>query len=187
MLFRSRPDFTHPATIQSFASIENAKLSEGSLIPIDPAKLARVTIQLKSPYIMTQGKGTADGIDSCEVSLDHGKTWKRAELKDFGAVIGGQVQALIRLTLQKSIRQLELQATVQNNPFALPYLSPGKNTIAVFHTAGDPPSRGSTILVNIGCTANNRNALRNSVPAYAGMRRTAGRCAAEEWAVMRVL
>ena len=140
-----RPDFTHPATIQSFASIENAKLSEGSLIPIDPAKLARVTIQLKSPYIMTQGKGTVDGIDSCEVSLDHGKTWKRAELKDFGAVIGGQVQALIRLTLQKPIRQLELQATVQNNPFALPYLSPGKNTIAV--SVADAAALGDNKLV----------------------------------------
>ena len=27
------------------------------------------------------------------------------------------------------------------------------------HTAGDPPSRGSTILVNSGCTENNSNAL----------------------------
>src|SRR5205085_1297955 len=33
----------------------------------------------------------------------------------------------------------------------------------VFHTAGDPPSRGRTILPTIGCTRNSRNALTNSV------------------------
>jgi hypothetical protein len=35
----------------------------------------------------------------------------------------------------------------------------------VFHTAGDPPSRGSTILVTIGCTRNNSPALKNNVAA----------------------
>ena len=35
-----------------------------------------------------------------------------------------------------------------------------KNTIATDHTEGEPPSRGSTILVNIGSTANNSAALR---------------------------
>ncbi len=34
-----------------------------------------------------------------------------------------------------------------------------KNTIATDHTAGAPPSRGSTILANIGCTANSSAAL----------------------------
>ena len=32
--------------------------------------------------------------------------------------------------------------------------------MATDHTAGAPPSRGSTILVNIGCTANSSAALR---------------------------
>jgi hypothetical protein len=34
-----------------------------------------------------------------------------------------------------------------------------KNTIATDHTAGVPPSLGSTILANSGCTANNSAAL----------------------------
>src|ERR1700722_4663876 len=35
-----------------------------------------------------------------------------------------------------------------------------KNTIAADHTEGEPPSRGSTILVNIGSIWNNSAALR---------------------------
>ncbi len=35
-----------------------------------------------------------------------------------------------------------------------------KNTIATDHTEGEPPSRGSTILVNIGSIWNNSAALR---------------------------
>jgi hypothetical protein len=36
--------------------------------------------------------------------------------------------------------------------------------MATDHTAGEPPRRGSTILVNIGWTLNRRKAERKSVP-----------------------
>ena len=35
----------------------------------------------------------------------------------------------------------------------------------MFHTAGAPPSKGSAILANIGCTANTSNALRKEAAA----------------------
>ena len=35
-----------------------------------------------------------------------------------------------------------------------------EEAIATDHTAGEPPSRGSTILVNSGCTENSSSALR---------------------------
>ena len=37
--------------------------------------------------------------------------------------------------------------------------------MAVDQTDGEPPSLGSTILVNIGCTANSSSAETNSTPA----------------------
>src|SRR5438046_1910771 len=40
-----------------------------------------------------------------------------------------------------------------------------KNTIATDHTEGEPPSFGSTILVNIGCTANSSAAERKIAAA----------------------
>ena len=36
-----------------------------------------------------------------------------------------------------------------------------KNTMATDQTDGEPPSRGNTMRVNIGCTANSRSALTN--------------------------
>ena len=38
-----------------------------------------------------------------------------------------------------------------------------KNTIALFHTAGAPPNRGSTMRTNKGCIQNNNSALRKIV------------------------
>ena len=49
--------------------------------------------------------------------------------------------------------------------------------MATDHTAGDPPSCGSTILVNIGCTANRSAALRKIAvvkAASSGPNATAG-------------
>src|SRR5205814_4293668 len=40
-----------------------------------------------------------------------------------------------------------------------PSSSDWKNTIATDHTAGEPPSRGSNICVNSGCTENKSSAL----------------------------
>ena len=42
--------------------------------------------------------------------------------------------------------------------------------MATDHTAGDPPSCGSTILVNIGCTANRSAALRKIAVVKAASR-----------------
>jgi hypothetical protein len=45
---------------------------------------------------------------------------------------------------------------------------PWKNTIATDQTEGAPPKRGSTILVNIGCMAKSRAALRKIAAVYIG-------------------
>lgn len=127
---RFRADLSSDAGLRSFVAIENVRVAPGGLEPVDPSQPARVTVQLQSPYVMTQARGSADSVAKAEVSLD-GKTWKPIELSDFGAAVGGQVKALVRLTLRDRLRSLSLDATVQNNPFALPYLSPGKNTITV--------------------------------------------------------
>lgn len=139
-----RPDFTSAACLRSFASVENAKLSAGALVAADPAQPARVTVQLHSPYVLTQASGTADGVEQCEVSTDHGKSWKPAPLANFSQLVSGQVTAQVRLTF-RTLKQLRLAAVVQNNPFALPFLSPGHNEITV--AVADPASLGDNRLV----------------------------------------
>ncbi|MBI1247864.1 hypothetical protein GC197_08435 [bacterium] len=140
-----RPDLARPDCLNSFASLENIKQSGDNLVPAEPGKPARVIVQLQSPYILTQASGTAEGVDQFEVSIDDGKSWKKADLKDFGAIVGGQTKVLARLTFAKQLKTLRLQATVQNNPFALPFLSPGRNTVTV--SVADPASLSDNKLV----------------------------------------
>jgi hypothetical protein len=139
------PDLSSQACLQSFAAVENVKVSDRSLVPAESGRPARVTVRLQSPYILTQAGGFAEGVEQFEVSIDGGKTWKVSALKDFGAAVKGQVQALARLTFPGRLRNLSIHATVQNNPFALPFLSPGKNTVIV--SVADPATLGDNKLV----------------------------------------
>lgn len=140
-----RPDLSSEACLRSFASAENVKATRDGLVPAEAGKPALVTVLLQSPYLLTQASGSAEGVDKVEVSIDGGKTWKAVELKDFGAAVRGQLQALVRLSIRDHLQNLVLQATVQNNPFALPFLAPGKNTISV--SVGDPAALGDNRLV----------------------------------------
>lgn len=139
------PDLSRPDSLQSFYAVENVLAGNQGLRANDPAKPARVTVLLKSPYLMTQASGTADGDPASEISIDHGKSWIPIELKDFGKAVDGQVQALLRLTLKNDLKDLSLKVTLQNNPFSLPYLSPGKNVVSV--SVDDPKSLRQNKLV----------------------------------------
>lgn len=140
-----RPDLSDAGCLRSFAAVENVKVADKGLVPAEAGQPARVTVRLQSPYLLTQAGGAADGVEKFEVSIDDGKTWKAADLKDFGAAVKGQLQALCRLTIRERLQNLNIQAVVQNNPFALPYLVPGKNTITV--SVADPKALGGNKLV----------------------------------------
>ena len=140
-----RPDLSRADSLRSFVSVENSKLENNSLVPVDPGQPARATVLLQSPYLMTQAHGSAEGVEQFEISLDAGKTWKASNLKDFGKAVGGQLAALARITFRQPVKDLRLDVTVQNNPFALPFLSPGRNVISV--SAVDPATLGNNKLV----------------------------------------
>ena len=142
---RFDPDLSHRDCLKSFAAVENVEWTAGGLVPDKSGTPARVTVLLQSPYILTQASGSATGVETFEISIDGGRTWKGADLSDFGKAVGGQCQALARLTIRDRLSDLHLQATVQNNPFALPYLSPGKNTVTV--SIADSASLGENQLV----------------------------------------
>jgi len=73
------------------------------------------------------------------------KTFKAADLKDFTAAVRGRYHALVRISFKQALKSLRLDALVQNNKFALPYLSPGKNTINV--SVADAKELGDNKLV----------------------------------------
>ena len=151
------PDFANPSFLAGLAGQENALFilnTQGSsaterpigcILPADRAKPVSITVELKSPYIMTCASGQADKDVKAEISLDAGKTFKPIQLNDFSEEVGGKYQCLVKITFTKELRSLKLEAIVQCNPGSLPYLSPGKNKIAV--AVADPRELGSGQLV----------------------------------------
>ncbi len=138
------PDFSSDALLKSFASTENVKYSAKTLVPVESGKPAIVVINLASPYVITKASGEGTGADKVEVSIDAGKTYKAADLKDFTAIVKDRVAALVKITFSEALKSLKLQATIQNNPGALPYLSPGKNMVTV--SAADAQALGENKL-----------------------------------------
>ena len=139
------PDFASDAVLKSLAARDNIRYDRGALVPAQAGSPASVTLLLRSPYIMTRARGTAEGADSLEISTDGGKSFKPADIKDFTDAVKGQVAALARINFKAPLRSLRLEVLVQNNPGSLPYLSPGRNTVTV--SVADPAALGDNRLV----------------------------------------
>jgi hypothetical protein len=141
----SQSRFGSPEGLQEFAGSDNVKWSAEGLVPADAARPASITLRVQSPYVISRATGQAAGADSAEISFDQGKTWKQIKLENFSEDVGGNYDCLIRLSSKTALRSFALEATVQCNRGALPYLSPGKNVITV--AAADPKDLGDNQLV----------------------------------------
>ena len=139
------PDLSREACLKSFVSAVNVKVANQALAPAEAGQPARVTFSLKTPYILTQAGGEASGAVTAEVSTDDGRSFKPVELKDFSEAVKGSVSALVRLNFQNPLSSLKVRAVVQNNPGALPYLSPGRNRVTV--SVANPNALGDSQLV----------------------------------------
>lgn len=139
------PDFSNDAFLKALVSIENAKVAGKALVPAEAGRAASIVFRLASPYIMTKASGEAAGADTVEVSVDDGKTFKAVDIKNFTDAVKVKLAALVRVTFKESLKSLRIEAIVQNNPGALPYLSPGKNTVTV--SVADPKALGENKLV----------------------------------------
>ena len=142
---RYAPDFASAGFLEGLSAKDNVKVVAGKLVPADTSRSSSITVALQSPYIMTRATGKAVGADKVEISLDDGKTFDAIEVKDFSEKVGGNYACLVKLSFSKELRSLELEAIVQCNRGALPYLSPGKNKITV--RVADPKELGDIRLV----------------------------------------
>ena len=140
------PDFANDAFLKSFHATENVKFADKSLQPAEAGKPASVVLKLTSPYVISgKSSGLAEGADKIELSLDGGKSYITTDFEKLGAAAKGKLEAIIRVTFSKSLKSFNLSVDVQNNPGALPYLSPGKNVVTV--SADNAQSLGDNKLV----------------------------------------
>ncbi len=138
------PDFSHAACLESFLSTDNVKHAGRALVPAAPGKPACVVLALASPYILTKARGETAGADRVEVSVDGGTTFQVADVQDFSAAVKGRLAALVKVTFSEALTALRIEAVVQNNPGALPYLSPGRNVVTV--SVAEPQALGDNRL-----------------------------------------
>jgi len=138
------PDFSAGRVLKGLAAHENTKWDAGTLRPVDPSRPGSITLALQSPYVMTRAAGAADGADTAEVSTDGGKTFRTVRLADFSEAVGGKYTCLVRLSFKEALRAVRIEAVVQCNRGALPYLSPGKNRVTV--SVADPADLGENRL-----------------------------------------
>jgi len=144
-----RPDFGSAAFLDGLAAKDNVRWRAGRLVAADAAKPASITVDLSGmPYVMVRASGEADRAEKCEVSTDGGRTFAAADLDNFSKAVNGSYRCLVRVSF-KELRSLELEALVMLNRFALPYLSPGKNKVAV--SVADPKILGANRLVVTYC------------------------------------
>lgn len=138
------PDFSSEAVLQSFLATENVKYSGGALLPAEAGKPASVTALLESPYLIMKATGTAESADTVAVSTD-GKSFAKADLKDFTSAVKNKWTAQVKIDFTTALKSLRLEAVVINNAGSLPFLSPGKNPVAV--SVADPKALGENKLV----------------------------------------
>ncbi|MHC4717971.1 MAG: hypothetical protein ACYS5V_13435, partial [Planctomycetota bacterium] len=119
-----QPDLSSDAFLTSLAGRDNVKVAGGRLVPVDPSRPASVTVYLQSPYVMSRAYGQGRGVDTAEISFDGGKTFKPIDLADFSDAVGGKYGCLVKLGFTRPVSDLKLEAIVQHNRCALPYLSP---------------------------------------------------------------
>ena len=139
------PNLANDAFLAGLADKQNVKLDRGKLVPVDPAKPASITVELQSPYVMAKAAGQVQGLAKAEVSVDGGKSFKAVDLKDFSAAVAGKYQCLVKLSFGSALKSLKIEAIVQCNRCAIPYLSPGKNKITV--SVAEPTELGGNKLV----------------------------------------
>jgi len=127
-----KPHMANDAFLSSLLQADNVAWKGGALCPEDAGKPASFAVEMASPYVVARASAAiASEGAKAEVSLDGGKTWKPAAVGDLTPVVKGAYRYLVRVAFTKPITAIELTSVVQHNQEALPYLAPGKNTIAI--------------------------------------------------------
>jgi len=141
------PDLKSDRYLDGVVSRNNLthKEAEG-LAAADPQKQAEVVFSVNCPYVITGGELVletgGEGRVLAAVSADRGESWQPVILSSLGKYLTGrfadQVNGawegyLLRLTIQGKARVslLAVESHFQLNPYCLPYLVPGLNTVRV--------------------------------------------------------
>ena len=127
------PDFTNPECLKDVEKKENARISNGNLIPLSPNASCSITFKMGSPYIVTLAEVNVeflseDAKNKIEYSLDKAKWEDGANL---AKGVKSSFVYYVKITSPKGMKSLTATSIVMHNRAALPFLVNGDNKVTV--------------------------------------------------------
>lgn len=137
--FSYAPDFSKAADVADIkltgAAAKDGKLS--ALPTQGPAASKGVAIfNLALPYVYVAGSIDAafEGDGNLFISTNAGKTWQPAKVGDNSALLKQKYDVWVKAEFSGTLKSLRVDATVEHNRCAQPYLLNGKNAMTVSTT-----------------------------------------------------
>lgn len=158
-----KPDLRNDAFLAGLTGAENVALRDGALRPLDAGRPAVLTIEMSSPYVVAKAAATIAGEGvTAELSRD-GAKWAPLDPAALGEAVKGAYRYFVRLTIAGRVDALEVVSIVQHNQHALPYLTPGSNTVTISAADGATLTGGNRLAVTYAYLPGARTATPDQV------------------------
>ena len=138
------PDFSRASDVGD-VTLTGAEAKGGKLVASSGQGSAVFKLSLPYAYITGQVDATFDGGDGkISVSSDGGKTWQNASAGDISSLVKQKYGVWVKAEFAGSLTRFRVDALVEHNRSAEPYLLNGKNSITA---SAEGLSKGTALTV----------------------------------------
>jgi hypothetical protein len=187
------PDFARAADVASVA-LHGAEAKVGKLTATGGQGVAVFALPLPYVYVSAELEAVFEGDGKLSVSVDGGKTWQPVPGRVEGPAAGGDVSAIVkqkydvqvRAEFSGSLAKLRVEAVVEHNRSAQPYLLQGRNLVSVSSGRLAPASALSVTYAFQEATAPDpakRKRFEDQGVTYAPAKTLTHEGAAEPWTI----
>lgn len=140
------PDFSKPADVGDI-ELDGALADGGKLAATDGKGQAIFKLALPYPFVSATLSATFEGENNqVSLSTDAGKTWVPIPGADLSPLVRQRYRVWLKVEFPGKLVRLALDAVVEHNKCALPYLLDGKNQVTVsFEKNKLPPGSVATV------------------------------------------
>lgn len=136
--FLYAPDFAQLAAVADI-ELAGATARQGKLVAGDGKGVAIFKLPLPYAYVKATVEAAFDGEGKVSLSTDAGKTWKPSAPGDVSALVKQKYEVWLKTEFAGALKTLRVDALVEHNRGALPYLVNGRNRITVSADAAALP------------------------------------------------
>lgn len=143
--FTYAPDFTKAADVADIG-LTGATAMGGTLIAHGAGT---AVFKLDLPYAYASARLSAEfvgGDGAISLSTDEGKTWTAASIGDISAVIRQRYALWVKISFPATLKSFAVDAVVEHNRGALPFLYHGKNVVTVGAAGNVLPANASLVI-----------------------------------------